>query len=89
MYNNYFIFVMFIIIGLFIVNMGFDLKLKFLLMFVFFVFFVVIYFFLVLIVLKSRCLWKWIIGCLMVIMEKGKFFEVNMKKVKYFIDDLN
>ena len=87
--NNYYNFALSITIGSFIANMGFDIKLPFIPMLSALFSLVFIYFIFSVISSKSRRFRMWISGKPTVIIEKGKIFDANMKKIRYTLDDLN
>ncbi len=88
-HRNYFNFALSITLGSFVANMAFDINIKFLPMLFSFFTLVVIYYLLTITSFKSRLLRKWISGEPIVMIEKGKILESNMRKIKYSLDDLN
>jgi uncharacterized membrane protein YcaP (DUF421 family) len=88
-HKNYFNFALSITVGSFVANMAFDINIKFLPMLFSFFTLVVIYYLLTITSFKSRLLRKWISGEPIVMIEKGKILESNMRKIKYSLDDLN
>jgi uncharacterized membrane protein YcaP (DUF421 family) len=88
-HRNYFNFALSITLGSFVANMAFDINIKFLPMLFSFFTLVVIYYLLTITSFKSRLLRKWISGEPIVVIEKGKILESNMRKIKYSLDDLN
>lgn len=87
--NNYYNFALSLTIGSFIANIGFDINLPFIPMLSALFTLVCIYFIFSVISSKSRRLRMWISGKPTVIIEKGSILEVNMKKIRYTLDDLN
>lgn len=88
-HTNYYNFALSVTLGSFIANMGFDTNLKFIPMLASFLALILMYFFFSLISAKSRPFRRWLSGQSTVIIDKGKILEVNMKKVRFTLDDLN
>ncbi len=88
-HNNHYNFALSITIGSFIANMGFDTNLKFIPMTAALFTLIFIYFFFSIISSKNRHIRTWLSGQPTVIIEKGKILDMNMKKIRYTLDDLN
>jgi uncharacterized membrane protein YcaP (DUF421 family) len=88
-HTNYYNFALSVTLGSFIANMGFDTNLHFTPMLASFLALILMYFFFSLISAKSRPFRRWLSGQSTVIIDKGKILEVNMKKVRFTLDDLN
>lgn len=88
-HTNYYNFALSVTLGAFIANMGFDTNLHFTPMLASFLALILMYFFFSLISAKSRPFRRWLSGQSTVIIDKGKILEVNMKKVRFTLDDLN
>jgi uncharacterized membrane protein YcaP (DUF421 family) len=88
-HTNYYNFALSVTLGSFIANMGFDTNLQFTPMLASFLALILMYFFFSLISAKSRPFRRWLSGQSTVIIDKGKILEVNMKKVRFTLDDLN
>lgn len=88
-HTNYYNFALSVTLGSFIANMGFDTNLHFTPMLASFLALILMYFFFSLISAKSRPFRRWLSGQPTVIIDKGKILEVNMKKVRFTLDDLN
>ncbi|MDQ1145654.1 uncharacterized membrane protein YcaP (DUF421 family) [Bacillus sp. SORGH_AS 510] len=88
-HNNHYNFALSITLGSFIANMGFDTYLKLIPMFASFIVLIIMYFFTSLLASKSRRFRLWLSGEPTVIIENGKLLDVNMKKIRYSLDDLN
>lgn len=88
-HTNYYNFALSVTLGSFIANMGFDTNLKFIPMLASFLALILMYFFFSLISAKSRPFRRWLSGQSTVIIDKGKILEVNMKIVRFTLDDLN
>jgi uncharacterized membrane protein YcaP (DUF421 family) len=88
-HNNYNNYALYITMGSFVANMGFNIKLKFIPMMMAFLSMIFIYFIFSLITTRSRYFRKWFAGTPTVIIENGKLLDRNMKKIRYTLDDLN
>jgi uncharacterized membrane protein YcaP (DUF421 family) len=86
---NYYNFALSITIGSFVANMGFDYTLHFFSMLAAFLSLVCVYYIIAFLSSHSRSLRKWLSGRPTIIIEHGKILDLNMKKIKYTLDDLN
>ncbi|RDU38291.1 DUF421 domain-containing protein [Neobacillus piezotolerans] len=88
-HKNHYSFALSVSIGSFIANMGFHTNLKFMDILIAFIALLILYYLCLLLSWRSRWIREWLSGRPTVLIENGKILDMNMKKLKMSIDDLN